>query len=522
MKKFKKALTFLLTAAMLVSVCAGLGALAEGITAAASADKEEITASDATQTVKVTVALSQEIQAVSYSAEISVPEGWSIAKGADVKTTISNAAGTGNAGSINAGFANNKIAKTFSAAEYGADEDEYIKITGFTITYTVPAEANTGDQEVGLKTLKITALDGTNAITADALTTVTVKAAQTPGYTVALTAPATADTESSIDVTLDVTSGDESTYNAFYATLAYDSSKVSYAGGASVSGFNVDSSVAGTLKISRSGADVTIADGADLALPFTADDTGDAVFTLSAAKVDKAANAETDAPKATVSGNPVTTVISTPVATYSVTVALGGNMTSSGGDLSQTGLTDAMTDVVVAPSGGYELAAPTIAPADAGISVTANADGSYTVSGTPTANVTVTFADATEKTPVVTSETSDYCDGYTLIKATIDMTGYVPTYEGTQMYKIGDAYYYVVDGKATGIVSAVAGTATTLTRSADANGTGVIDINDAQFVYNVYSGYYSTLSVEKLLRADVTGDGEVNVQDCAAIVAAIA
>lgn len=77
---------------------------------------------------------------------------------------------------------------------------------------------------------------------------------------------------------------------------------------------------------------------------------------------------------------------------YSVITTLGNNMTVNGGDLSQTELSGAMTNVVVSPDNGYTLAAPTIV--GSGVTAVANADGTYTISGTPTSDVTVTFADA--------------------------------------------------------------------------------------------------------------------------------
>ena len=54
------------------------------------------------------------------------------------------------------------------------------------------------------------------------------------------------------------------------------------------------------------------------------------------------------------------------------------------------------------------------------------------------------------------------------------------------------------------------------------NETGVVDINDAQFVYNIYNGTApSTNVVQRLLLADVNRDKTVNVSDCAVVVAAI-
>lgn len=54
--------------------------------------------------------------------------------------------------------------------------------------------------------------------------------------------------------------------------------------------------------------------------------------------------------------------------------------------------------------------------------------------------------------------------------------------------------------------------------SGDVNGTGHIDINDAQYVYDLYNAKYSALDMEKFLRCDVNGNHEVNVEDVRMVV----
>lgn len=54
--------------------------------------------------------------------------------------------------------------------------------------------------------------------------------------------------------------------------------------------------------------------------------------------------------------------------------------------------------------------------------------------------------------------------------------------------------------------------------SGDVNGTGHIDINDAQYVYDLYNAKHSALDMEKFLRCDVNGNREVSVDDVQAIV----
>lgn len=54
--------------------------------------------------------------------------------------------------------------------------------------------------------------------------------------------------------------------------------------------------------------------------------------------------------------------------------------------------------------------------------------------------------------------------------------------------------------------------------SGDVNGTGHIDINDAQYVYDLYNAKYSALDMEKFLRCDVNGNREVSVDDVRMVV----
>ena len=65
-------------------------------------------------------------------------------------------------------------------------------------------------------------------------------------------------------------------------------------------------------------------------------------------------------------------------------------------------------------------------------------------------------------------------------------------------------------------------TAEEVKQSYDVNETGVVDINDAQLTYDIYSGKYTDfekVSVRKFLRADVNSDGSVNSTDAVAVVA---
>ncbi len=71
-------------------------------------------------------------------------------------------------------------------------------------------------------------------------------------------------------------------------------------------------------------------------------------------------------------------------------------------------------------------------------------------------------------------------------------------------------------------ITQASATAEEVKQSYDVNETGVVDINDAQLTYDIYSGKYADfekVSVRKFLRADVTKDKAVNSADAVAVVA---
>ena len=84
----------------------------------------------------------------------------------------------------------------------------------------------------------------------------------------------------------------------------------------------------------------------------------------------------------------------------------------------------------------------------------------------------------------------------------------------------GDNEAQVKDAATAAIVEATA-EKQTVTYNSDINGTGNVDINDAQLVYNMYNAMYddfTDVTMEKFLKADVKGDKTVNVNDAAAVV----
>ena len=78
-----------------------------------------------------------------------------------------------------------------------------------------------------------------------------------------------------------------------------------------------------------------------------------------------------------------------------------------------------------------------------------------------------------------------------------------------------------VKTEAIAAVKAGSGTAAAAVYTGDVNGTGNIDVNDAQLVYNIYNTEYASfdaLSRAQFLAADVNGDHTVTVLDAAAVV----
>ena len=114
--------------------------------------------------------------------------------------------------------------------------------------------------------------------------------------------------------------------------------------------------------------------------------------------------------------------------------------------------------------------------------------------------------------------------------------GYIAKYDGQSMYwsKEYNAYAWLVVSAdnlqtvktdAEKKIAMAQGTAAgTVVYTGDVNGTGNIDINDAQLTYDLYNAKYdsfTSVSMQKFLNADVNHDKLVDVLDASAVVAAI-
>ena len=117
-----------------------------------------------------------------------------------------------------------------------------------------------------------------------------------------------------------------------------------------------------------------------------------------------------------------------------------------------------------------------------------------------------------------------------LVKNEVAKTsGSVYTYDGNPMFwsEQYDAYCYLViaqtaEAIAFDKVGLQTGNAVSIDYGMDVNNSGKVDMNDAQLTYNLYNNKYqsfsSTVTMEKILRADVNGSGYVDTEDACAIV----
>ena len=171
------------------------------------------------------------------------------------------------------------------------------------------------------------------------------------------------------------------------------------------------------------------------------------------------------------------------------------------------------------------------------VTVTEGANNTYTI-----ANVTGNLVITIEKKSTLTMKVavSEYVqmDNKTVFLVTVTGTpeeGKAFAYGEDVMYKTtayGENVYswLVIVNKgetfdkatAAAKITQASATAEEVTQSYDVNETNLVDINDAQLTYDIYSGKYTDfekVSVRKFLRADVTSDKVVNSADAVAIIA---
>lgn len=221
-----------------------------------------------------------------------------------------------------------------------------------------------------------------------------------------------------------------------------------------------------------------------------------------------------------------------PLETYKVTFAGAGAGDATGESTVQEKANYTFT---VAKKDGFKY---TITATMGGmdVTVTEGADNTYTI-----ANVTGDLVITIEKKSTLTMEVavSEYVqmDNKTVFLVTVTGTpeeGKAFAYGNNVMYKTtayGENVYswlVIVDkneafdqATAEAKITQASATAEEVTQSYDVNETGLVDINDAQLTYDIYSGKYTDfekVSVRKFLRADVTIDKAVNSTDAVAVV----
>lgn len=171
------------------------------------------------------------------------------------------------------------------------------------------------------------------------------------------------------------------------------------------------------------------------------------------------------------------------------------------------------------------------------VTVTEGANNTYTIS-----NVSGDLVITIEKKSTLTMEVavSEYVqlDDKTVFLVTVTGTpeeGKAFAYGEDVMYKTTaydeNVYSWLVivnkgetfdKATAAAKITQASATAEEVTQSYDVNETNLVDINDAQLTYDIYSGKYTDfekVSVRKFLRADVTSDKVVNSADAVAVIA---
>ena len=170
------------------------------------------------------------------------------------------------------------------------------------------------------------------------------------------------------------------------------------------------------------------------------------------------------------------------------------------------------------------------------VTVTEGANNTYTIANV-TGNLVITIEKKSTLTMEVTVSKYVEMDNKTVFLVTVTGTpeeGKAFAYGNNVMYKTtayGENVYswlVIVDkseaftvATAEANINQASATAEEVKQSYDVNETGVVDINDAQLTYDIYSGKYTDfekVSVRKFLRADVTIDKAVNSTDAVAVV----
>ena len=236
-------------------------------------------------------------------------------------------------------------------------------------------------------------------------------------------------------------------------------------------------------------------------------------------------------PGSAITGEVVISVTMESVPVTQVSVEVNGTGAGAAADFTSTAVKNKAYTLTITLEAGYDyqVTAAMGGTEVANMMVDGNA---YTIPNvTGDIVFTITASVNTDNVSVAEYLTLDGTKMWLVKNATKLAEGKVSTYDGEVMFwsEEYEAYCYLVVADdlqadaAKPLVGIKEGTAVTADYGMDVNMTGNVDANDAQLVYNMYNAAYadfdSNVTMEKFLRADVTADQKVDVNDAAAIIA---
>lgn len=231
---------------------------------------------------------------------------------------------------------------------------------------------------------------------------------------------------------------------------------------------------------------------------------------------------------ADIKGELIITVEKTAIVIPTTTITITGDTDDVQGGLILTAKNGEDTTFKINRKDGYTY---TVKAGDTGLTV--GADGTVTIPGSLLTGAPLTVTVTKTAVNPYSVEVYEYVklDGQS-IWLVVAKSDSVLAYGADTMFtseKYGGYCWLVISAgnadtvktEAIAAVKAGSGTAAAVVYTGDVNGTGNIDVNDAQLVYNIYNTEYASfdaLSRAKFLAADVNGDHTVTVLDAAAVV----
>lgn len=161
------------------------------------------------------------------------------------------------------------------------------------------------------------------------------------------------------------------------------------------------------------------------------------------------------------------------------------------------------------------------------------AGGRYTIPANLVSGAILTVSVTKTTRLIADVRVSEYLSGRVwLVEASLTVpVGKMLTYDGAPMLYVPEhsAYMYVVDTaptteQARRAISTAVGQANSLTVNGDANDSGLLDVNDAQLVYDMCMRMYdlNDLTQPMWLRADANGDQTIDILDVQCILQSLA